>query len=136
LAFLAVILVFFKSCESWFRIHGSTTAVPFYVIRHYRNLCTGMGMIDSDFLKEAEMQIQGIIMGKYIELLYKTDLPDGQVVTLSIKPEILSLEEKKRQIDKLCGSWEDDKSLETVFTEIKNNRLNSMPREVNFDVSS
>lgn len=80
------------------------------------------------------MQMQGVIMGKYIKLLYETHLPDGQVVKLSIEPEILSLEEKKRQIDKLCGSWADDKSIKNLFKEIENSRRYSMPREVNFDV--
>ncbi|CAN2040019.1 conserved hypothetical protein [Candidatus Magnetomoraceae bacterium gMMP-15] len=79
------------------------------------------------------MQIQGVIIGRYIELLYETDLPDGFPVTVDIRPESFFLEKKRRLVDELCGSWADDDSLNQIFTEIECNRRNSSPREVNFD---
>lgn len=47
------------------------------------------------------MQVQGIITGKYIKLLRETDLPDGQPVTVNIRPDSFSLEEKRRLLDEL-----------------------------------
>ena len=82
------------------------------------------------------MQVQGVIIGRYIELLYETDLPDGLHVTVDIRPESFSLEEKRGLIDELCGSWANDRSLSPIFTEIECNRRNSAPREVNFDAAS
>ena len=82
------------------------------------------------------MQTQGVITGRYIELLHETDLPDGMSVIVDIRPKSFSLEEKRRMIDELCGSWAEDISLSRIFTEIKKHRCNSGPREVNFDAAS
>lgn len=82
------------------------------------------------------MQAQGIIIGRYIELLHKTDLPEGLPVTVDIRPESFSLEEKRRMIDELCGSWADDSSLGPIFCEIEDSRRSSSSREVNFDAAS
>ena len=82
------------------------------------------------------MQLQGVIVGRYIELLYETDFPDGLSVTVDIRPKPFSLEEKRGLIDELCGSWAGDDSLNPIFTEIECNRRNSVPREVNFDAAS
>ena len=82
------------------------------------------------------MRTQGIIIGRYIELLYDTDLPDGLPVIVDIRQGAFSLEEKLKLIDELCGSWLDDDSLSPIFTEIESVRLDSMPREVNFDATS
>ncbi len=59
------------------------------------------------------MQTQGIIAGRYIELLHETDLPEGLPVTVNIHPDSFSLEEKRKLIDELCGSWSDDKIFQT-----------------------
>lgn len=82
------------------------------------------------------MQVQGVIIGRYIELLSETDLPDGLSVTVDIRPESFSLGEKRRLVDELCGSWANDDSLNPIFAEIECNRRNSTPREVNFDAAS
>ncbi len=81
------------------------------------------------------MQLQGIISGKHIELFHETNLPDGLPVTVDIQSKPLSLEEKRRLVDKLCGSWSEDSSLMQIFTEIKNQRNNKL-REVDFDTTS
>jgi len=82
------------------------------------------------------MQTQGIIIGRYIELLHETDLSDGLRVTVDIHSESLSLEEKLRLIDELCGSWAGDSSLNPIFTEIEYSRRNSKLREADFDAPS
>jgi hypothetical protein len=82
------------------------------------------------------MQVQGIIIGRYIELLYETDLPDGLPVTVDIRPEPLSLEKKRKLADELCGSWSNDSSLKQIFTEIGHARRAGKPRKVNFDEAS
>ena len=81
------------------------------------------------------MQVQGVIIGRYIELLYETGLPDGFPVTVDIRPESFSLEEKRRLVDELCGLWADDDSLNPIFAEIECDRRNSYLREVNFDAA-
>ena len=82
------------------------------------------------------MQVQGVISGRYIQLQRQTDLPDGQPVTVNIRPDSFSLEEKRRLLDELCGSWVDDSSIDPIFKEIEQGRRDSKPRKVNFDVSS
>ena len=86
--------------------------------------------------EEVAVQLQGVIIGRYIELLHKTDLPDGLPVTVDIRPESFSLEKKRRLVDELCGSWADDSTLKRIFTEIGHTRRDSGPREVNFDATS
>jgi hypothetical protein len=82
------------------------------------------------------MQVQGIVIGNYIKLLRETDFPDGQPVTVNIRPDSFSLEEKRRLLDELCGSWTDDSSIDPIFKEIEQHRRDSTPRKVNFDASS
>ncbi len=82
------------------------------------------------------MQLQGVIKGKHIELFKETNMPDGSVVMLNIQPEGLSLEEKRKLADRLCGSWSKDKSLKRIFIEIDKKRHESLSREVNFDPAS
>ena len=82
------------------------------------------------------MRTQGVITGRYIELLHKTALPDGMSVIVDIRPKSISLEEKRRIIDELCGSWAEDRSLNPIFNEIEKHRCDSGPREVNFDAAS
>ncbi len=57
---------------------------------------------------------------------------NGLPVIVDIRPESFSLEEKRRLIDELCGSWAGDSSLNPIFTEIGRVRCDSRPREVNF----
>lgn len=82
------------------------------------------------------MQIQGILKGNHIELSQELNLPDGLSVTVEIHPASSSIEEKRRMIDSLCGSWAKDDSLTPIFDEIERNRRNAAPREVAFDAAS
>ena len=81
------------------------------------------------------MQLQGVINGNNIKLFDEVNLPDGLQVFVDIRVKPLSLEEKRKLADKLCGSWAKDQSLKPIFDEIKKNR-NGKPREVNFDAAS
>jgi nitrate reductase NapAB chaperone NapD len=78
------------------------------------------------------MQVQGIISGKYIKLFHETNLPDGSVVIVNIQSNQSSLEEKINLIDKLCGSWANDESINLVFNEIEEQRHKNRPREINW----
>lgn len=82
------------------------------------------------------MQVQGVINDKYIRLFNKTNLSDGLLVIVNIKANPPSLEEKLKLIDKLCGSWKNDSSIESVFAEIGNQRHKNKSREVIFDAAS
>ncbi len=84
-------------------------------------------------------QMQGIIKGARIELEHETALPYGAAVLVSIMPQPkleLTLEEKRRLTDSLCGTWAGDPSINTIFAEIEHHRTMSTSREVNFDVAS
>ena len=81
-------------------------------------------------------QIQGIIRGKRIELEREPELPTGSVVLVQIQPKPLTLEEKRRLADALCGAWADDPSIPSVFQEIERQRTLAAPREVSFDAAS
>jgi len=82
------------------------------------------------------MQMQGVIVGRYIELLHEIDLPDGQSVTVDIYPESLSLEEKRKIADELCGSWAVDSTICQIFGEIEQGRRENLSRKVDFDAAS
>jgi hypothetical protein len=82
------------------------------------------------------MQVQGVINGEYIKLFNKTSLPDGLLVIVNIRTKPPIAEEKLNLIDKLCGSWKNDSSLESVFAEIRNQRHQNKPRELIFDAAS
>ncbi|GEM_PF-3282615 len=66
------------------------------------------------------MQVQGVINGEYIKLFRKTTLPDGLPVIVNIRTKPSMPEENRNLIDKLCGSWKHDSSLESIFAEIGN----------------
>ena len=78
------------------------------------------------------MHAQGIINGKYIELDQEIRLPKGSIVEVEIKPKALTLEEKRKLVDSLCGSWAEDESIKSIFEEIEAKRNMSKLREVNF----
>jgi hypothetical protein len=82
------------------------------------------------------VQIQGVIRGKQIELEHETGLPAGSVVIVEIQPKPLSLEEKRQLVDSLCGVWASDSSLPPTFKEIEQQRILTIPREINFDATS
>ncbi len=80
--------------------------------------------------------LHGVIHGKQIELEEETGLPSGSAVIVHIQPKPLSLEEKQRLVDVLCGVWASDSSLKPIFEEIERERALTNPRQVNFHASS
>ena len=62
-------------------------------------------------------QLQGVIRGKQIELERETGLPSGSVVFVRVEPKRLSLDEKKRLVDLLCGVWAGDAGLKDALSE-------------------
>lgn len=77
-------------------------------------------------------QVQGIINGKYIELDREPNIPSGARVIIEIQSKPLSLVEKRRLVDQLCGSWASDPSLKAIFADIEAQRAITQPREVDF----
>ncbi len=65
------------------------------------------------------MQLHGVVKGKQIELERETGLPPGSVVVVRVEPKRLPLEEKRRLVDVIFGSWADDNSLKIIFAEIE-----------------
>lgn len=82
------------------------------------------------------LQLHGVVKGKQIELERETGLPLGSAVVVRVEPKRLGLEEKRRLVDVIFGSWADDSSLKTIFAEIERLRAVAPPREVNFDAAS
>ncbi|HMR99549.1 MAG TPA: hypothetical protein PKK96_02090 [Anaerolineales bacterium] len=82
------------------------------------------------------LELHGIVKGKQIELERETGLPLGSAVVVRVEPKRLTLEEKRRLVDVVLGSWGGDKSLKTIFSEIEKLRAIAPPREVNFDAAS
>jgi hypothetical protein len=80
--------------------------------------------------------LHGVIHGKRIELEEETGLPSGSAVIVDIQPKPLSLEEKQRLADTLCGTWATDPSLKPIFDEIERQRTLTAPRDVNFHAAS
>ena len=68
-------------------------------------------------------QLHGVIHGKRIDLESETGLPSGSAVIVHIQPEPLSLEEKRRLAEALCGAWAGDPSLKPIFAEIEQQRV-------------
>ena len=64
-------------------------------------------------------QNPGIVNVKSIELEYETGLPEGAQVIISFLPFSLSLSEKLKQAESLCGTWAGDPSLDTIFAEME-----------------
>lgn len=65
------------------------------------------------------LKLQGIVKGKQIELERETGLPLSSAVVVRVEPKRLLLEEKRRLVDAILGSWADDSSLKTIFAEIE-----------------
>lgn len=77
-------------------------------------------------------QIRGIVHGKSIELERETGLPDGSSVSVQIDAGELPVDEKRRRIKALCGSWT-DQSLDGIFAEVGQRRESSALREPELD---
>jgi len=73
---------------------------------------------------------------KELELLSPEFLneADDFISSLLSRQKKKSLEEKKNTIESLCGSWADDKSIDTIFKEIDLQRHIYPGRKVDFDV--
>lgn len=82
------------------------------------------------------LHLHGIIRGKQIELERETGIPSGSPVVVRVEPGGLSLEEKRRLVDALCGVWAGDNSIKNLFAEIERSRAVISPREINFDAAS
>ena len=82
------------------------------------------------------MRLKGTIKGRQIELDSETGLRDGVRVDVRIEHSSAPVNEIRRRVDALCGSWGEDESLVKVFEEIEKTRLHSVPREVRFDEAS
>ena len=81
-------------------------------------------------------QIPGIVNGKSIELEHETGLPVGSQVIINILPVSLSLNEKLKRAESLCGTWAGDPSLDAIFAEIEQQRDTAIARELDLDASS
>jgi hypothetical protein len=75
----------------------------------------------------------GVVRGRSIELYSESGLPDGAEVTIQIESNGLSLEERRRRMQALCGAWRSDDSLEAVFDSIAVERQGRGHREVNLN---
>lgn len=82
------------------------------------------------------MRGRGIIHGKQILLDHELGLPAGSLVTVTIEPEHLTLDEQRKIIDSLCGSGRDDPTIMSIFEEIQRDRESSAPRPTSFDATS
>ncbi len=82
------------------------------------------------------MHVQGIIKGKYIELSHQTGIPDGMTIVMDIRLLKPTFQEQQKLVDKLCGTWTNDQSINTIFKEIDEQRHRSLPRHITFELSS
>lgn len=72
--------------------------------------------------------IQGIVRGRHIELAREIGLPAGSTVIVDIRSAPLTLTEKRRRVDELCGVWAGDADVNAVFSEIEQERSVALPR--------
>jgi len=70
----------------------------------------------------------GILRGKTLELEAETGLPDGLHVHVILEAEPIPLEEKRRRVTALCGTWAEDDSLPEIFEAIERERREVRPR--------
>ena len=82
------------------------------------------------------MYMLGIIKGQNIELTHKTGIPDGMTIVANIQILMPTFKEQQNLVDKLCGTWKNDPNIANIFTEIDEQRLMSLPRDITFDLSS
>lgn len=76
----------------------------------------------------------GVLHGDRVDLERSVhELPDGAEVSVTITQRELSLEEKRKLIDRLCGAWADDPTIPGVFEEILRERQSAASRDVSFD---
>ena len=79
---------------------------------------------------------EGIVKGKQIDLDRDSGLTSGTRVEVMVRPKLaLSLAERKRKIEALCGSCADDPTFAAAVAEIVRDRKKHMPREIEFDAT-
>lgn len=80
------------------------------------------------------VKANGVLRGDRIELDHPVkDLPDGSLVSLVLSPRGVSINERRRLIDELCGTWSSDASLAPIFEKITKDRGDSLGRPINLD---
>lgn len=80
------------------------------------------------------VKAQGVLRGRRIELETPvTELPDGSLVSVELRPRELSLAEKRRLAEELAGAWAGDSSLDAIFDEIQERRHQYQGRSINLD---
>ena len=93
----------------------------------YNSFLTQRGIMD--------IEVQGVINGKYIELDWEPGLPSGTAVLVRIHAKSPSLEEQRHLVDALCGAWAGDPGLAPIFSETEQQRAITMPREADWHVA-
>ncbi len=68
------------------------------------------------------VHLHGIVRGRRIDLDDETGLPDGVSVTVDIRLDSGQGDDLRDRIDRLCGAWADDPSIDAVFSEIASAR--------------
>lgn len=80
------------------------------------------------------VRADGILRGGSIELQTPvTELPEGYLVTVELRPRELPLADKRRLLKELAGSWAEDTSLGPIFDKIQQQRCGYQGRPVNLD---
>ena len=80
------------------------------------------------------VRANGVLRGDRIELDHPVkNLPDGSLVSLVLSPRGVSIDERRRLIDELCGTWASDASLAPIFEKIAESRSDSLGRPINLD---
>jgi len=81
-----------------------------------------------------QVTANGILHGDRVDLERSVhELPDGARVSITISPRELTLDEKRKIADELCGAWADDPSIPGIFEEIFRDRRKSIGRDIDFD---
>jgi hypothetical protein len=80
------------------------------------------------------VRTEGVLHGGSVELRAPvTELPEGSLVTVELRPRELPLTEKRRLVQELAGSWADDPSLGPIFEKIERKRQADRGRWVDLD---
>lgn len=81
-------------------------------------------------------RMDGVIRGSHIELAEAPrDWADGTPVSISISPPIETHGARREAVDRLCGAWGADPSIDAVFSAIVNDRNGTAEQPIDFDDS-
>lgn len=81
------------------------------------------------------VKLKGIIKGKRIELDRELGLPSGSEISLSIETPERSIEERRKSVQSLFGSWKNDADIQQVFKKMTRDRRRRLPRKVDMDAA-